>query len=266
MASKFLPDLTSKLSLNDSVSIRSFCSYLGKENFVFRQLFDSVSSTYTYLLGDAGTKECILIDPVLEQVQRDFQLVQDLNLKLKYAVNTHMHADHITGTGKLKNLSGCKSVISKCSGAQADVFVTDGDEIEFGNYKLNVLSTPGHTNGCCSFYLKDLGIAFTGDALLIRGCGRTDFQEGDPETLYQSVHCKIFRLPAETLLYPAHDYKGCTVTTVDEEMRLNPRLTKSQDEFVDLMKNLNLSYPKQIDKALPANKVCGLYNLPEESK
>nr|CAI5820021.1 unnamed protein product [Callosobruchus analis] len=218
----------------------------GKSRLIFRQLFDSVSSTYTYLLGDATTKKCILIDPVLELAHRDFQLTKDLNLKLVYAVNTHMHADHITGSGQLKTISGCKSIISKASGADADIFVNEGDYIEFGKHKLKVLNTPGHTNGCCTFYCEEHDIAFTGDALLIRGCGRTDFQEGDPATLYNSVHQKIFTLPESTLLYPAHDYNGLTVTTVDEEKRLNPRLTKSLQDFVQTMNNLKLGYPKQI--------------------
>ncbi|XP_063910702.1 persulfide dioxygenase ETHE1, mitochondrial [Zophobas morio] len=234
------------------------------QNFIFRQLFDATSSTYTYLLGDADSAECILIDPVVEHAKRDFQLTKDLNLKLVYAVNTHMHADHITGTGYLKKLSGCKSVISRQSGAQADVLIEENDFITFGNQRLKVLSTPGHTNGCCSYYSEQQGIAFTGDALLIRGCGRTDFQEGNSETLYRSVHDKIFTLPDNTRLYPAHDYKGLMVTSVDEEKRLNPRLTKTMEEFVKIMDNLNLAYPAQIDKALPANKVCGLYDIPPE--
>ncbi|CAH1967061.1 unnamed protein product [Acanthoscelides obtectus] len=229
------------------MAFRCFSSLgAGKNTLVFRQLFDCVSSTYTYLLGDATTKKCILIDPVLELARRDFQLIKELNLKLIYAVNTHMHADHITGSGHLKRLSGCKSIISKHSGAEADILVTEGDYIDFGNHKLRVLNTPGHTNGCCTFCFEEHGMAFTGDALLIRGCGRTDFQEGDAATLYNSVHQKIFALPDQTLLYPAHDYNGLTVTTVDEEKRLNPRLTKSLHDFVHIMDNLKLGYPKQI--------------------
>ncbi|KAH1021181.1 hypothetical protein HUJ04_010728 [Dendroctonus ponderosae] len=198
---------------------------------IFRQLFDHISSTYTYLLACPRTKECVLVDPVLAQAKRDFQITQDLGLSIKYSVNTHMHADHITGTGYLRVLSGCKTVISKASGADADIHVQEDDEIAFGTQKLKVLSTPGHTNGCVTYYSPEQGVAFTGDALLIRGCGRTDFQEGNPRTLYRSVHEKIFRLPTATLLFPAHDYKGLTCTTVDEESRLNPRLSKTEDQF-----------------------------------
>ncbi|XP_066139010.1 persulfide dioxygenase ETHE1, mitochondrial [Euwallacea fornicatus] len=241
---------------------RHFNSY-NTSKLVFRQLFDHTSSTYTYLLGCPDTKQCILIDPVVEQVKRDFQVTQDLRLKLIYAINTHMHADHVTGTGYLRVLSGCKTIISKNSGADADIWVKDNDEIVFGNIKLTVLSTPGHTNGCVTYYSKEQGIAFTGDAVLIRGCGRTDFQEGNPRTLYRSVHRKVFTLPETTVLYPAHDYQGMTSTTVDEEKRLNPRLTKTEDQFVDIMNNLNLEYPTQIDRALPANRVCGVHDIPK---
>ncbi|KAF5282065.1 hypothetical protein FQA39_LY00589 [Lamprigera yunnana] len=234
------------------------------KDFIFRQLFDTTSSTYSYLLADVTTREAVLIDPVFEHADRDAQLCKDLNLNLKYAMNTHMHADHITGSGLLKKLTGCKSLISKSSGAQADILVNEDDVVEFGRHFLKVFSTPGHTNGCITYYALEQGIAFTGDTLLIRGCGRTDFQEGDSATLYRSVHEKIFSLPPATKLYPAHDYKGLTSTTVDEEMRLNPRLTKTLEEFVDIMNNLNLPYPKQIDRAVPANRVCGIFELPTE--
>lgn len=240
------------------------------ENLLFRQLFDYQSYTYTYLLADQNTKEAILIDPVLELVNRDVHLIEDHGLTLKYAVNTHCHADHITGTGELKKrLPSCKSVISGSSGAQADVFIKEGDYIHFGNLSLEVAATPGHTNGCVTYVMHHNGrpvIAFTGDALLIRGCGRTDFQEGDPETLYRSVYDKIFSLPDDTLLYPAHDYTGQTVTTVAEEKKFNPRLTKPINEFVEIMKGLNLPYPKAIDKALPANLVCGIVEMPKAKK
>ncbi|XP_050307724.1 persulfide dioxygenase ETHE1, mitochondrial [Anthonomus grandis grandis] len=245
--------------------VRRFSGY-STEPLIFRQLFDNISSTYTYLLGCPKTRECIIIDPVLEQVKRDFQLSKDLGLKLKYAINTHMHADHVTGTGYLRVLSGCKTIISKASGAAADIYVNENDQIVFGCHSLKVFSTPGHTNGCVTYYNPNQGLVFTGDALLIRGCGRTDFQEGDPKTLYKSVHSKIFTLPGSTLVFPAHDYKGFLCSSVDEERRLNPRLTKSETEFVEIMNNLNLSYPKQIDRALPANRVCGVQDIPEDAK
>lgn len=229
-------------------------------NFFFRQLFDTVSSTYTYLLGDTGSKEAVLIDPVLEHAERDAALIQQLGFKLIYAMNTHMHADHITGTGKLKSLlPGSQSVISRASGAKADVYLDDGAVVKFGQHELLATATPGHTDGCITYICHKQGIAFTGDTLLIRGCGRTDFQQGSPERLYQSIYSKIFTLPDNYTLYPAHDYKGLTATTVGEEKKYNPRLTKSLEEFVEIMKNLNLPYPKMIDKAVPANKVCGLY-------
>ncbi|XP_056399154.1 persulfide dioxygenase ETHE1, mitochondrial-like isoform X2 [Hyla sarda] len=176
-----------------------------------------------------------------------------------YAVNTHCHADHITGTGVLKKLlPGCKSVISKDSGAVADIHIQEGDLIKFGKYSLEARATPGHTDGCLTYVLNDKSLAFTGDALLIRGCGRTDFQQGCPKALYQAVHSKIFTLPDSCHLYPAHDYTGQTVTTVEEEKRLNPRLTKTEAEFVEIMNNLNLPRPGQIDIAVPANLKCGI--------
>lgn len=228
-------------------------------DFLLRQMFDPTSCTYTYLLADLDAKEAVLIDPVLEQVNRDAGVVKDLGLSLKFVINTHMHADHITGTGRLKSVvPGCKSLISQASGAKADVHVAPSDLIQFGRHQLEVRPTPGHTSGCVTYVCHEQGIAFTGDAVLIRGCGRTDFQEGDPATLYKSVHEQIFSLPENFKLYPAHDYKGLMVTTVEEEKKLNPRLSKSLAEFIELMNNLNLPYPKKIDEALPANRVCGI--------
>ncbi|XP_044130901.1 persulfide dioxygenase ETHE1, mitochondrial-like [Bufo gargarizans] len=240
-------------------AIRTYSAMAAARGLVFRQLFEPVSCTYTYLLADADTKEAVLIDPVLETANRDAKLVKDLGLKMIFAANTHCHADHITGTGVLKRLvPGCKSVISKDSGALADIHIQEGDTIKFGKYSLEARSTPGHTDGCLTYVLNDKSMAFTGDALLIRGCGRTDFQQGCPSTLYHSVHSKIFTLPDSCTLYPAHDYMGQTVTTVEEEKRLNPRLTKSEAEFVNIMNNLNLPKPKQIDIAVPANLKCGI--------
>ncbi|XP_076869312.1 persulfide dioxygenase ETHE1, mitochondrial isoform X4 [Brachyhypopomus gauderio] len=176
--------------------------------------------------------------------------------------NTHCHADHITGSGLLKQkIFGLKSAISKHSGATADILLSDGDTISFGRHSLTVRETPGHTDGCVTYVNEDHSMAFTGDALLIRGCGRTDFQQGCPKKLYKSVHERILTLPGQCLLYPAHDYKGQTVSTVDEERKFNPRLTKTLDEFVEIMKNLNLPKPVKIDIAVPANLVCGLHDI-----
>ena len=232
-------------------------------NFLFRQLFDRESCTYTYLLADEVSKDAVLIDPVIELSERDMSLVRDLGLKLKYVMNTHVHADHITGTGRLKKLSpGALSVISANSGGEADLLVKDGDKIVFGSHCLEVAETPGHTEGCVTYINKEAACAFTGDTLLVRGCGRTDFQGGSADTLYSSVWSKILSLPDNTTLYPAHDYKGQTASTVGEERKFNPRLTKTREEFVTLMGNLNLAYPNKIDMSLPANMVCGLHQLP----
>jgi sulfur dioxygenase len=237
------------------------------KRLLFRQLFEKESSTYTYLLADVADpdKPAVLIDPVNTTVDRDLNLIKELGLKLVYAMNTHAHADHITGTGLIKTkLPGVKSVISKASGAKADHFVDHGDKIYFGNLFLEVRSTPGHTAGCVTYVTGDSDaqpsprMAFTGDALIIRACGRTDFQGGSSDQLYQSVHSQIFTLPKDTLLYPAHDYKGFTVSTVEEEIAYNPRLSKDKETFKTIMESLNLPYPKMIDVAVPANLVCGI--------
>lgn len=234
-------------------------------NMLFRQLLDYKSYTYTYLLADPSSREAILIDPVIEMVERDVNLVRDLGLDLKFAVNTHVHADHITGTGEIKKrIQQCRSVISKVSQAKADVHIEEGSTVAFGPYQLECYSTPGHTDGCMSYVLRSESMVFTGDAVLIRGCGRTDFQQGDAGKLYDSVHAKIFSLPRHFKIFPAHDYTGQTCSTVDEELKFNRRLTRTRDEFIDIMKNLNLPYPKQIDKALPANMVCGVYDVEQQ--
>ncbi|XP_069496955.1 persulfide dioxygenase ETHE1, mitochondrial [Ambystoma mexicanum] len=242
------------------VGVRGYCARASQlQGLLFRQLFEPVSSTYTYLLADQATKEAVLIDPVLETAKRDAKLVRELGLNLVYAANTHCHADHITGTGLLKRLlPGCTSVISKDSGAAADILIQEGHTIKFGRFALETRSTPGHTDGCLTYVLQDHSMAFTGDALLIRGCGRTDFQQGCPRTLYNSVHSKILSLPEHCLLYPAHDYTGQSVSSVKEEKQLNPRLTKSVEEFVKIMDGLNLPKPSQIDIAVPANLKCGI--------
>merc|ERR1711982_104055 len=234
---------------------------------VFRQLFDKESSTYTYLLADQETKEAVLIDPVIENSERDAKLVKEMGLTLKFVMNTHVHADHITGTGRLKKLlPGCQSVLAKKAGAQADLMVTEGSKVEFGSQVLDIAETPGHTEGCITYIDRQNGRAFTGDALMIRGCGRTDFQGGSASTLYRSVWDKILSLPDSFLLYPAHDYKGMMHSTVAEEKELNPRLTKSLEDFIKIMDGLNLAYPKKIDESLPANKECGLFKQPEKMK
>ncbi|CAO2833262.1 unnamed protein product [Amaranthus hypochondriacus] len=240
-------------------------SYASK--YLFRQLFEKESSTYTYLLADVShpEKPALLIDPVDKMVDRDLSLIQQLGLKLIYAMNTHVHADHITGTGMLKNkVPGVKSVISKASNAKADLLVEPGDKVFVGDLFLEVRPTPGHTVGCVTYVTGDghdqpqPRMAFTGDALLIRGCGRTDFQGGSSAELYKSVHSQIFTLPEETLVYPAHDYKGFMMSTVREEKLYNLRLTKDEETFKGIMENLNLAYPKMLDVAVPANMVCGL--------
>lgn len=227
---------------------------------IFRQLFDPQSSTYTYLLGDGETREAILIDPVFEQADRDAALLNELNLKLVATVDTHVHADHVTGAWLLKKRLGSKIAISASGGAEgADIYLDEGDRVTFGQRHIRALSTPGHTDGCMTYVLDDDSMAFTGDALLIRGCGRTDFQQGSPHRLYHSVHDKVFALPEDTLLYPAHDYRGLTVTSVAEEKSHNPRLGAEigEEDFAGYMNNLGLPHPKKIDEAVPANLVCG---------
>ena len=234
---------------------------------VFRQLFDNTSYTYTYILGDAKTREAVIIDPVIEMVERDLELIKELDLNLKYALNTHVHADHVTGSGKIKSKQkSVKSVISAISKAKADIHLNEGDEVKFGNSSLLALSTPGHTNGCMSFVSHALKAVFTGDSLFIRGCGRTDFQQGSSSLLYDSVHKKLYALPDDYVVYPGHDYTGQLYITIDEEKKFNPRLTKTKSEFAEIMKNLNLANPKLIELAVPANMVCGMHYVFEENK
>eukprot|EP00429_Kryptoperidinium_foliaceum_P044523 CAMPEP_0176106918 /NCGR_PEP_ID=MMETSP0120_2-20121206/53654_1 /TAXON_ID=160619 /ORGANISM="Kryptoperidinium foliaceum, Strain CCMP 1326" /LENGTH=423 /DNA_ID=CAMNT_0017441041 /DNA_START=51 /DNA_END=1322 /DNA_ORIENTATION=+ len=228
---------------------------------VFTQLFDEESCTFTYVLGCSETKEAVLIDPVLEQMQRDLVVLKELGLTLRYVINTHAHADHITSGGRIRAENpDVRTVISRASGAKADVHVEHGDKVSFGRLSLEAIATPGHTDGCVTWHLPgDPGMIFTGDALLIRGCGRTDFQQGDSAKLYDSVHTKLFTLAPETLVCPGHDYQGRNTSTVAEERQFNPRLKQSKDEFVKLMSELNLPYPKRIDEAVPANMQCGVY-------
>jgi glyoxylase-like metal-dependent hydrolase (beta-lactamase superfamily II)/rhodanese-related sulfurtransferase len=228
---------------------------------IFRQLFDQQSSTYTYLLADSATGEALLIDPVFEQVRRDTALIEELGLRLRYTIDTHVHADHVTGAWILKRRRGSQIAISAASGAEgADRYLSHGDRCGFGARHLEVRATPGHTKGCVCLVLDDETMAFTGDCLLIRGTGRTDFQHGDARTMFRAVHNQIFTLPDTCLLYPAHDYRGLTVTSVGEERHFNPRLGGElcEDDFIGFMTNLRLPHPKQLDVAVPANLKCGM--------
>lgn len=227
---------------------------------VFRQLFDAESSTYTYLLADPETREAILVDTVYEQHDRDAALVEELGLTLKHTLETHVHADHVTGAWLMKERLGATIVVSRRAGtACADLQVDDGDALSVGGLRVEVRATPGHTDGCVTYVLADHSMAFTGDALLIRGAGRTDFQHGNARTLFRSIKEKILSLPDACLLYPGHDYAGRTVTTVGEEKRHNPRFggDASEDDFAGYMENLGLAHPKQIASAVPANQRCG---------
>ncbi len=230
-----------------------------KPSFEFYQLFEAESSTFTYLLIDRVTRQAVIIDPVKETLERDLKLLSELEAKLDYILDTHVHADHITSAGLMRERTGAKIALSREAQIEGvDLELNDGDQVRFGNSAIKVITTPGHTNTCLSFYAEDR--VFTGDALLIRGCGRTDFQQGAPETLFHSVREKLFKLADETIVYPAHDYKGMTSSTIGTEKKYNPRLKLSLtvDDFAKIMGELNLSYPKKIKEALPANQRLGL--------
>jgi glyoxylase-like metal-dependent hydrolase (beta-lactamase superfamily II) len=229
---------------------------------IFRQLIDKETSTYTYILGDADSGVALIIDPVIDQVERDIKILAELGLTLTHTLDTHVHADHITGSGVLRERLGAKTVVStrakvKC----ADIDAQQGQTIAFGAHSLEIRLTPGHTSSCMSFVVVngDTTMVFSGDALFVRGCGRTDFQQGSPSDLYDSVHNEIYSLPDDTLVYPGHDYKGHTVTTVAEEKAHNPRLNLGIDKagFSAIMDGLKLGYPKKIKESLPANMACG---------
>jgi len=233
---------------------------------LFRQLFDPQSSTYSYLLADESSGQAILIDPVFEQVRRDSALISELGLTLVASLETHVHADHVTGAWLLKQKHGSKMTAAQACGINdLDVALSHGDTVAFGHRSLQARETPGHTSGCTTYVLDDESMAFTGDTLLIRGCGRTDFQGGSARSLYNSVHSQIFTLPPTCLLYPGHDYRGLSVTSVAEEKQFNPRLGSGigEADFAGYMNNMNLPHPKQIDIAVPANLHCG---QPSESK
>jgi glyoxylase-like metal-dependent hydrolase (beta-lactamase superfamily II)/rhodanese-related sulfurtransferase len=227
---------------------------------IFRQLFDPPSSTYSYLLGDRDRREAVLIDTVFEQARRDAALLDELDLRLAATLETHVHADHVTGAWLLKERYGSAIALAANSGAAgADRYLSHGERVPFGRRYLEVRSTPGHTAGCLTFVLDDESMAFTGDCLLIRGSGRTDFQQGDAREMFRSVRSQILTLPSSCLLYPAHDYRGLTVTSVEEERRFNPRLGGEigEADFVGYMKNLGLPHPKLMEVAVPANLRCG---------
>jgi sulfur dioxygenase len=232
---------------------------------IFKQLFEPLSSTYTYLLGCRDTGQAVLIDPVINAMDRDLQAIRDLGLKLACTVDTHIHADHITAALELKKRAGSTIAAPAIDRlACVDLPIEEGKPLRFGSITLNGLHTPGHTDGHFAYVMDDR--VFTGDALLIDGCGRTDFQNGDAEVLYRSVTAKLFTLAGETLVYPAHDYTGRHVSSVAQEKTRNPRLAdKSLQEFKAIMAALNLPYPKFIDYAVPGNRQCGVCpeDLPE---
>lgn len=227
---------------------------------LFRQLLDPDTSTWTYLLADPESGEAVLVDPVREQVERDARLVSELGLRLVATLETHVHADHVTGAWLLRQRLGSRILYPRPTGVLgADRLVDEGERVVFGRHALEVRLTPGHTDGCASYVLPQASLALTGDALLIRGSGRTDFQQGDSRRLYRSVWKQLLSLPEAMQLYPGHDYHGRTVTTVGEERRFNPRLGegRTEEDFVATMAGLDLARPKRIDEAVPANLALG---------
>jgi glyoxylase-like metal-dependent hydrolase (beta-lactamase superfamily II) len=225
---------------------------------IFFQLFESESSTYTYIIADPNTKEAAIIDPVINTVDRDLKLIDELGLKLRYVLDTHIHADHITAASEIRKRTGALTAVSENAEVQCvDFPLEDHQELFLGSTKITALATPGHTNTCMSFYFD--GKVFTGDTLLIRGTGRTDFQQGSADNLYDSIHNKLFTLPGETLVYPGHDYRGQTVSSIDLEKKFNPRVGggRSKEEFKKVMSELKLENPRKIHIAVPANLACG---------
>ncbi|NLE47523.1 MAG: MBL fold metallo-hydrolase [Sandaracinaceae bacterium] len=225
---------------------------------IFRQFIESETSTYTYLVASRKSGEAILIDPVKEMLESYLRILKELDLKLVYALDTHVHADHVTALGALREATGAVSVMgAETRAACVSERIKDGDILRFGGLEIKALHTPGHTDDSYSYLMNDR--VFTGDTLLIRGTGRTDFQNGDPSAQYDSIFGKLLTLPDETLVYPGHDYRGWTVSTIGEERRFNPRLqVKSREEYIELMNNLRLDHPKYMDVAVPANLECGL--------
>lgn len=228
------------------------------KNLIFQQLFDYDTWTYTYLLADTVSKEAVLIDTVKEQVERDLGILRELGLKLKYVLDTHVHADHVTGAAKLRIATGAKTGLSKAAGvACADLALEDGQELSFGDFKIKALATPGHTDTCMSYYSE--GMVFTGDTLFVRDVGRTDFQQGSNQKMFDSIRGKLFHLPKDTLVYPGHDYRGRTVSTIQEEKELNPKVGTGHtfEHFKTEMDSMKLGPPKRLHVAVPANLKCG---------
>jgi glyoxylase-like metal-dependent hydrolase (beta-lactamase superfamily II) len=238
---------------------------------IFKQLFEPDSSTYTYLLACPDTRQAVLVDPVLDTVERDLEVLQQLDLNLAFTLDTHHHADHLTSARVLRERTGCKVAYPAVEKPEcADIGVKEGTPFKVGSVELQPLFTPGHTSHHHA-YLYDNGtqqMVFTGDALLIEACGRTDFQSGDAATLYRSIHDKLFSLPDETLVYPGHDYDGRYVSSIAQEKVRNPRLGggNSEVDFIAIMDGLDLPYPRKIDFAVPGNEACGKCppNVPEE--
>jgi glyoxylase-like metal-dependent hydrolase (beta-lactamase superfamily II)/rhodanese-related sulfurtransferase len=229
-----------------------------------KQMFDRSSCTYTYLLVDPKTHEGAIIDAVEERLERDLKIISELGVELLYIIETHIHADHVSSAGLLRQLTGAKIVYSQYAAVKAiDIEVNDGDVLPLGQFNIKAIETPGHTNGCMSYYVD--GRVFTGDTLLIRGCGRTDFQQGNSKDLYDSITKKLFSLADDTVIYPGHDYNGNTWSTIAEEKKWNPRVgqQKSQADFIQIMSELKLGLPAKIYQAVPANEGCGINFIPD---
>lgn len=248
-------------------TIKNFNIMKGAEmrnDIIFHQLFEPESSTYTYIIADKKTKEAAIIDPVLETVERDLKLIDELGVKLVYVLDTHVHADHVTGAALIRERTKAKTGVSADADVPtADIHLEDGQELLLGDKAIKAIATPGHTDTCMTFAFE--GMIFTGDALLIRGCGRTDFQQGSSEKLYESVHERLFKLPDDTIVYPGHDYRGQTSSSIGLEKKFNPRLgqNRSKEEFKKIMSELKLAYPKKIHEAVPANMAGGVVDKKE---